>query len=106
MLINRCHHPLVLEAAMLLLSEYPQSYDMNVRINGSDCALSSDLFIQHAYLQQTKQAFEEAVSSAQHSLIRAACDVFSTWASSCSQELEAEMEQILNERAAFDEDEW
>ena len=105
-IIDQCHHLPVLEAAMLLLNEYPESIDITADIKGSETAPSSDPFIQHAYLQQTKQAFEEAVSITQDTLIRSTCDTFASWASSCSQVLETEMKQISNERTAHEEEGW
>ena len=105
-LIDQCHHQPVLEAAMLLLNEYPESFDITADIKGSETAPSSDPFIQHAYLQQTKQAFEEAVVITQDTLIRSTCDTFASWASSCSQVLETEMKQISNERTAHEEEGW
>jgi hypothetical protein len=105
-LIGRCHNEQVLEAAMLLLNEYPESYDISSNIKGSTVAPKHDPFIQHAYLRQTKQAFEVAVENTQDPLIRSTCDTFASWAASHLRELETLMEQISNERANYYEQDW
>lgn len=56
-------------------------------------------FIQHAYLQETRVAFQEMVACTDDRLINEVCDVFSNWASSCLQALEAEMEQEMRNGA-------
>ena len=118
LLLDRCDHPPVLEAAMLLLHEYPESFDMkpnaitNVPVDEPfvqrrllPSTPSGNPFIQRCYLQETQAAFQEAVACTQDTLVVHACDAFMKWSSSCFQATEERMQAVqLREEVVREEE--
>ena len=127
MLLRHCQHRIVKEVVVLLLREYPESYDMaTVQSIPPTPAPSSNPFVQRikplldeegelkenvAYLQQVSGVFHDAVEGTDNSspLASSTYDAFSNWSSvSFAQRLEAGMQQIetqLQDECNADEEE-
>ena len=116
-LLRHCQHPLVKEVVVCLLREYPESYDMGTKPDPDHGGVvvpspipsiqlikplldeERELKENIAYLPEMSGVFQDAVDGKENpsQLASSACDVFSDWATSFVQRLEARLEQVLTD---------
>ena len=109
-LLQYCQHQPVKEVVVCLLRDYPESYDIPAT---GDVVPSSIPFVNRikplldeerelkeniAYLPEMSGVFQDEVEAENPSqLASSACDVFSDWATSVVQRLEARLQQVLTD---------
>ena len=110
-LLEHCQHRTVKGVVVCLLQSYPESYDMAPEFTA---VTSSIPFVQHikplldeeseikenaAYFQQVSETFFDAVDGTKNprQLASSTCHAFGNWAKSFTRDLEAKLEQIVNQ---------